>query len=182
VSDPGERAAGLPPRPASLSEASALPLLEVAKLRFLKHGARLRLTVEGDRSYLSVSVVRAFPLSEPRLFLSVRDTANKEIGLIVDPARLDPDNRRLVDAELERRYLVPIVSRILTAKERFGTVDWTMATDRGVCRFTTRNLREAIQRPAPGRFILTDVDGNRYDIQNVDGLDDRSQQLLLRHI
>ena len=57
-----------------------------------------------------------------------------------------------------------------------------METDRGVCRFTTRNLRENLQRPAPGRIILNDVDGNRYDIRNVDDLSFESQELLFRHM
>jgi hypothetical protein len=166
----------------TLVEASQLVFLDVKKLRFFTHGVTLRLTVEEDRSYLKVSVLRAFPLSEPRRFLSVRDGENKEIGLIVNPADLDVENRRLVEEELERRYLVPAVTRIVAAKERFGTVDWTVETNRGLCRFTTRNLRESVQRPSPGRIILNDVDGNRYDIRNLDDLSLASQELLFRHI
>ncbi len=166
----------------ALVEASQLALLDVKRLRFFKHGATLRLTVEGDRSYLKVGILRAFPLSEPSRFLSVRDDANKEAGLIVDPAELSVENRKLVEEDLERRYLVPAVKRIVAAKERFGTVDWTMETDRGVCRFTTRNLRENVQRPAPGRILLNDVDGNRYDIRNLADLNRESQELLFRHM
>jgi Domain of unknown function (DUF1854) len=168
--------------PLTLAEASQLVFLDVKKLRFFKHGVVLRLTVEEDRSYLKVSILRAFPLSEPNHFLSVRDSENEEVGLIVSPADLSIENRKLVEEDLARRYLVPAVTRIVTAKERFGTVDWTMETDRGMCRFTTRNLRENVQRPAPGRIILSDVDGNRYDIRNVDDLNLESQELLFRHI
>lgn len=171
-----------PETPVSLVEASRLVFLDVKKLRFFTHGVTLRLTVEEDRSYLKVSVLRAFPLSEPRRFLSVRDSENKEIGLILNPAELDVENRRLVDEEVERRYLVPSVTHIVGAKERFGTVDWTVETNRGLCRFTTRNLRENVQRPSPGRIILNDVDGNRYDIRNLDDLSLASQELLFRHI
>ena len=171
-----------PEAPVTLFEASQLVFLDARKLRFFKRGATLRLTVEEDRSYLKVSVLRAFPLSEPDRFLSVRDGANNEVGLIVNPADLGVENRKLVEEELERRYLVPAVTRIVAAKERFGTVDWTIETDRGVCRFTTRNLRENVQRPAPGRIILNDVDGNRYDIRNVDDLSLESQELLFRHM
>ena len=167
---------------ATLVEASQLVFLDVKTLRFFKHGATLRLTIEGDRSYPKVGILRGFPLSDPDRFLSVRDEANKEVGLIVDPAQLGVENRRLVEEDLERRYFVPAVTRIVAAKERFGTVDWTLETDRGVCRLTTRNLRENIQRPAPGRIILNDVDGNRYDIRNVDGLSRESQELLFRHL
>ena len=168
--------------PATLVEASKLTFLDSTRLRFFKHGATLRLTIEDDRSYLAVGIMRAFPLSEPHRFLSVRDSANNEVGLLVDPADLDGDNRTLVERELERRYPVPAVTRIVAAKERFGTVDWTMETDRGVCRFTTRNLRENVQRPAPGRIILSDVDGNRYDVRSVDNLSRESQDLLFRHL
>jgi Domain of unknown function (DUF1854) len=168
--------------PVTLVEAAQLVFLDVKKLHFFRHGVTLRLTIEDDRSYLKVSILRTFPLSEPDLLLSVRDSENKEIGLILNPEDLDAENRRLVNEELERRYLVPTVTRIVFAKERFGTVDWTMETNRGLCQFTTRNLRENIQRPSPGRIILNDVDGNRYDIRNLDDLSLASQELLFRHI
>jgi hypothetical protein len=168
--------------PATLVEASQLVLLDVTRLRFSKQRATLRLTIEGDRSYLQIGIVRAFPLSDPNQYFSVRDGANKEVGLIVDPSRLGVEDRQLVDEELQRRYFVPAVTRIVSAKERFGTVDWTVETDRGLCRFTTRNLRENVQRPAPERIILTDVDGNRYDIRNIDEVSRESQELLFRHM
>jgi hypothetical protein len=168
--------------PLSLVEASRLVLLDPRTLRFLKHGATLRLTVEADRSYVRVAILRAFPLSEPRRFLSVRDGAQKEVGLIVDLTELSAEGQALVQEDLDRRYLIPAVTRIVSAKERFGTVDWTIETDRGVCRFTTRNLRENVQRPAPGRIILNDVDGNRYDIRHLDALDRTSQDFLFRHM
>lgn len=170
------------PAPVSLLEAARLVLLLPSKLTFFKQGAVLRLTIEDDRSYLRVAVLRAFPLSEPNRYFSVRDGAGNEVGLIADPEELTPESRALVDADLQRRYLVPVVTLIRSAKERFGTVDWTMETDRGVCKFTTRNLRENVQRPSPERLIINDVDGNRYDIRNIDSLPRESQELLFRHI
>jgi len=170
-----------PPTP-GLVEASRLVLLDAGRLRFMAHGPILRLTVEDDRSYLRVAVLRAFPLSDPSHYLSVRDGKGSEVGLIVEPDALRPEDRALVLHELERRYLVPVVTRVVSARERFGTVEWTMETDRGEVRFTTRNLRENVQRPAPERIILNDVDGNRYDIRDVDALGRASQDLLFRHL
>jgi len=168
--------------PATLVEASKLVFLEPKKLRFHKDGAILRLTIEDDRSFLKVGVLRAFPLSERNRFFSVRDGENDEIGLIVNPTDLSAENQNLVDEDLQRRYFVPSVKKIVSAKERFGTVEWTVETDRGVCHFTTQNLRENVQRPAPGRIILNDVDGNRYDIRNLDELSRESQEILFRHL
>src|SRR5436309_3205561 len=133
------------PAPASTPvETADLRYLEPKKLRFFRHGATLRLTVEDERSVLKVAVVRAFPLSHPQQYLSVRDGDNKEVGLIVDAADLDDESRRLVAEDLERRYVVPVVRRIIAIKERFGTVDWEVETDRGVSRFTTRNTRDNV--------------------------------------
>ncbi|MCW8131225.1 MAG: DUF1854 domain-containing protein [Planctomycetota bacterium] len=168
--------------PVSLAEAAQLVLLDPKKLRFFRHGDSLRLTVADDRSLLKVAVLRAFPLSSPRRYLSVRDGNNKELGMIPDPEALDAESRALIEKDLERRYLVPWVKRIVATKERFGTVDWEMETDRGLCKLTTRNLRENVQRPAPGRIIITDVDGNRFDIRDVDALDAESQRMLFQNM
>jgi len=168
--------------PATLVEASRLVFLDPKKVQFFKHGATLRLTIEDDRSFPKVGILRAFPLSDRNRFLSVRDSAENEIGLIVNPDELGAELRKLVEEDLQRRYLVPAVKRVVSAKERFGTVEWVVETDRGLCRFTSQNLRENVQRPAPGRIILNDVDGNRYDIRNVDELSHESQELLFRHL
>lgn len=168
--------------PATLVEASQLVFLNPEKLRFMRHGATLRLTIEEDRSFPKVGVLRGFPLSDRNHFFSIRDSENNEIGLIVNPTELSAEDQKLIEDDLERRYFVPSLKRIVSAKERFGTVDWTVETDRGLCRFTTQNLRENVQRPAAGRIILNDVDGNRYDIRNVDELNRESQELLFRHL
>ncbi len=113
VPPPGRDAAGDEPdhrgrmSTPSLVEASRLVLLDPAKLRFLAHGPILRLTIEDDRSYLRVAILRAFPLSDPSRYLSVRDGQGKEIGLIAQPDALAAADRALVEHELERRYLVP---------------------------------------------------------------------------
>jgi hypothetical protein len=169
-------------RTSTPAEAVDLRFLEPRSLRFSRHGARLRLTVEGDCSYLNVAAVRVFPLSDPQRYVSVRDAGDKEIGIIADLRALDAGSRRLVAEDLDRRYIVPVVRRVLTVKERFGTVDWTVETDRGVRRFTTRNLRENVVQPSHNRYLIADVDGNRYDVRDLAALDGASQAWLVRHM
>jgi hypothetical protein len=163
-------------------ETTDLRILDPRRLCFSCQGARLHVTLEGDCSYIGVVVVRAFPLSDPQRYVSVRDAASNEIGLIADIRELDADSRRLVATELERRYIVPVVRRVLAVKERFGTVDWTIETDRGIRSFTTRNLRESVVQPSPNRYIITDVDGTRYDVRDLAALDGASQAWLVRYI
>jgi hypothetical protein len=129
-----------------------------------------------------VSVVRAFPLSRPERHFSVRDGKNAEVGIVVDVKALQGENRRLVEEELARRYLVPVIRRVLRVKERFGTVDWEVETDRGVRTFTMRSIRENVHQPSPGRYLLTDVESNRYDVPDLSALDLASQAWLTRYL
>ncbi|MEI7436893.1 MAG: DUF1854 domain-containing protein, partial [bacterium] len=166
----------------ALAEAAQLRVLDPLRLRFFKSGATLRLTIEGEYSVLKVVILRAFPLTFPQQYYSLRDGSGKDLGLIVNPGALEPESRRLVEADIERRYMTAVVRRIHSVTERFGTVDWEVETHRGTNRFTTRDLRDNVLRPTPVRVIFTDVAGNRYEIPDLNALDPKSQSWLLRHL
>jgi hypothetical protein len=163
-------------------ETGNLRYLDPDRLALARHGDALRLTLEGDRCYLQVSAVRAFPLSEPLRYISLRDATDDEIGIVADAAALDEGSRRLLEEELDRRYMVPVITAVLGIVERFGSVEWRVATDRGERSFTTRNLRENVTQPAPTRYLISDVDGNRFDIRDIAALDAASQRFLMRHL
>lgn len=172
----------LPAQPATLTEASDLRYLNPSTLQFFRHGATLRLTIENELSCLQVTVVRLFPLSEPQSYLSIRSGDNNEIGVLMAASELDLESRQLVAEELERRYLVPVVQRVIAVKERFGTIEWQVETDRGTRTFTTRELRENVAQPSPNRYLLSDVDGNRYDVRDLQALDPASRMHLSRYL
>ena len=166
----------------SLAEAARLRVIEARKVRFSKTGSRLDMTLEGEKTYEKVTIRRAFPLSMPACHHSVRDSDNKEIGMLCGIENLDAEGRRLFDLELERRYLVAIIRKIVKVTERFGTVDWDVETNRGACRFTTRDLRENAIRAGAGHYLLTDVENNRFEVPDLNALDPNSQALLIRHL
>lgn len=167
---------------ASLAEAAQLRMLDAGKVRFSRTGARLDMTVEGDKTYEKVTVRRAFPLSVPTCHHSVRDSSNKEIGMLCGIENLDPESRHLVELELERRYMVAVIWKVAKVTERFGTVDWEVETDRGACRFTTRDLRDNAIRVGTGHYLLTDIENNRFEVPDLNRLDQDSQTLLMRHL
>lgn len=161
------------------STSTELRFLDPAKLRFARKGAALVLTVEGDaKPYEQVTVIRSLPLSHPDRFWSVRHEKNQEVGVIVMPRDLPAEQRELLDAEMRRRYMMPVILAIREIRERFETLDWSVDTDRGAWRFTTRQLRDTLLHPAPGRYILTDVEGNRFDVPDAAVLPPESQKLL----
>lgn len=169
-------------RAQTAAETTDLRYLDATRLRFEQVEAQLRLFIANECCYANVSVLRIFPLSQTDRYLSVRDGKNNEVGIITDLRELDRWSQRLINDALERRYVIPVISQITEVRERFGTVEWQVETDRGPRRFTTRNTREHSMQPSPGRFLLTDVDGNRYDVRDLDALDSASQAWIMRHV
>jgi hypothetical protein len=165
----------------NLVEAAQLRLLRPRTLRFFKAGATLRLEIADEACWLRVVVLRAFPLTQPTRYFSVRDGAGNEIGVLASLDDLDAASRDLLEAEIERRYMVSTIHRVVSVKERFGTVDWEVETHRGRRRFTTRDLREHVLRPSPNHCLITDVEENRFEIPDIEALDAASQAAQLRH-
>lgn len=155
-----------------------LEYLDPRKLHFAKRGDVLRLTIEEDKSYLKVRPVRAFPLTELNEFIGLLDAiSGHDIGMLRSLKGLDGPTRQLVQKELEKRYFIPKIKRIVQAKKEFGTVYWDVETDRGNRKFVMRGIRDSTHEIEPGRYLINDVDGNRFEIFRIDDLDSRSQIL-----
>jgi len=165
----------LPPPTESSDE---LRILTPSAIQLRREGPRLQLRQEGEETWREVALVRLFPLSEPERWVSVLDKDGKEVGVLLELRELSSENLALAREELRRRYLVPQIARVLSCRDRFDLVEWTVQTDRGKRQFLTRNLREQIKEPTASRLTLTDVEGNRYDIPNVTALDPLSRRWL----
>lgn len=149
--------------------------LDPRKLHFEKAGDTLRLTIEDDRSYLKVHSVRAFPLSVLNEYIGFLDAiSGKEIGMIRSLRDLDGRTRQLIQADLYRRYFIPKIARITKAKKEFGTVYWEVETDRGTRQIVIRGIRDSIREIEPGRYMVNDVDGSRFEIPQLSEFDARS--------
>ncbi len=165
----------LPP-PSKLS--TELRFLDSSSVHFRRNGNRLQMRQDAESAWQEVNLVRLFPLSEPDKWISLVDQEGKEIGILQNLVGLSPESREHVEEVLRRRYLVPRIHRILACRDRFDLVEWTVETDRGRVTFQTRNLREQVREPLPNRLTLTDVEGNRYDVLDVNALDPQSRRML----
>lgn len=139
---------------------------------------RLRMTVGQDRSYPTVKPVWAAPLSHPDRYLCLLDGKGKEIVTLDEPSKLSQPSLDAVLAELGRRYLTAQIHRVLEARSEFGATYWTVVTDRGQRDFVTQSLQENAQWLGDGHLLLVDVDGNRFEIKDVEQLDLRSRTLI----
>ena len=138
----------------------------------------LRLTIEADRSYLKVRVVCAAPLSQPDRYICFLDEKNEVICTVEDPIDLDAVSQRIVKEEIEQRYMTAIIKRIDSLKSEFGVSYWEVETDRGDREFVVRNVSENAQWITDRRLLLLDVDGNRFEIANLEVLDKKSRGLV----
>src|SRR5690606_16173474 len=85
---------------------------EKMMLRRESNGDGLCLTVWDDgegsiRAYQGVTVRRAFPISGADEMLTFADRDGNEIGVLLDPAALDPTSRETLAAQMEMAYFVP---------------------------------------------------------------------------
>jgi len=139
----------------------------------LTGGGFVSLAYNGE-TYKRVNLSRAFPFSEPDEFISVRDPDNKEIGIIRYLSDFDGETQKLIRRQMKLRYFTPVILKINKVTEEFGYTYWDTLTDIGGCRFTVRNERSSFIRLAGDRVIINDIDGNRYDLPDLDALDRKS--------
>ena len=149
--------------------------VDVKSVRLFREPAwTLRLTIENDRSYTRVKIVRAAPLSHPHKYISLLDIKDEEVCMIPALSDLDEDMQAIVTEELDRRYLTSIVQKVNSVRNEFGTSYWEVSTDRGEREFVVQNVSENAQWLGDHRLLLLDVDGNRFEIVDLNALDKKS--------
>lgn len=139
---------------------------------------RLRVEIRDDRTVLSAKVKRVFPISDPNKYLSILDGADKEVGILRNPSDLDRDSKAALEAELDRRYFTPVIREIRALKQDGGMWLFNVVTQRGPTAFYVRHWRDNAYEIKPGRWHIQSVDGQRYEIVDIDALDSRSLRLL----
>ena len=120
----------------------------------------------GDKEYSRVGVYLTFPLTEPEEYISIReaDEKAKEIGIIEKLSDLDKDQQEMIREQIKLRYFMPTIVKVLDIKDEYGYAYWNVTTGFGACRFTTRMSGDAVILLSESRLMVTDIDGNRYEI------------------
>jgi len=160
--------------------AQALRYVEASEVRAWRPegAAHLRLEIADDRTILSARIKLAFPLSDPDRLISIQDGDGKEVALLRTLDGLEPETRRWIDQQLDRRYFTPRIDRIEVLKQEAGMWRFVVKTQRGDAEFYVRNWRDSAHEIAPNRWQINSVDGGRFEILNLDALDAQSLRLL----
>lgn len=136
--------------------------------------AEIKFTDDGRRDYGRVVLHRAFPFDNPTRIISVQDEEGNEIGIIRDLADFDENTRAELELVLDKKYFIPEIKKIISAKDRFGFLYCKCETDCGICEFVIRNPYSNIIHSGEKSVFIIDIDGNRYAISDVSALDKKS--------
>ena len=124
--------------------------------------------------------VRAFPITDPEEFISIKEPDSREkgkgaeIGLIRQMIDFDPETQALLREELDRRYFTPVIKKLLGVKEKFGYFYWDAETSAGKVSFVMTNITSNIRTLEDGRVFIHDIDGNCFQIPDPSKLDKAS--------
>lgn len=132
-------------------------------------GGFLSLCIDGE-SYDRIGVYLAFPFSDPDKYVSIREKDDKaaEIGIIEDLNKdVDESTAALLKEQIALRYFTPKIKRVHSIKTEYGFAYFDVTTDAGRCRFTIRMNGGAIVSLTDTRVIISDLDGNRFEIPDI---------------
>ena len=139
----------------------------------------VNLTLASGEKYNSLEPRRLFPVSRADSFITLLDSAGVEIAVVRDMTDITDESREVIYASLEDYYLVPHITRIISKGEKYGTLRWTVETDRGIKSFDIRNRNQDIRMYPGGKVRVRDSDDNRYTIDDYNKLDQHSKTLLI---
>lgn len=153
--------------------------------RFLRSSGNLislELTLPGKEPefFERVVLLRAFPLTNPTEFISVKEPDSKElgngkeIGMIRYMNDFDEETTMLFLEELDRRYFAPKIKKIHSCREKFGYSYWNVETTAGSVTFTLSNPFANIRILDGGSVLINDIDGNVFEITDPKKLDTAS--------
>ncbi len=138
---------------------------------------RLMFTDAAGEQHVDVEPIRAFPLTEPRRWISICNAAGREITAIDDLATLPEALQKTLTTELDRREFLPAVQRILNITLDAEPTEWTVETDRGPTKFLLDGA-DSVRRVGKHRCLISDMQGVRYIVNDVEKLDAHSRRLL----
>ena len=149
-----------------LPSATETPLTGENAVFEVTEGRMLNVAVDGY-TFERVAVHSSFPHSDPTHYISIRTKDNREVGLIKDIAAFSDEQRAILFEEMKIRYFSPVITHIIKVKDDHGYIHWAVETDCGECRFTVRGGGGSVIQPTRDRYVITDVDGNRFIIPDV---------------
>lgn len=134
--------------------------------------------VEHKRIFLQ----RNFPNDCYYTYISVLDENNAEIGIITDVEQFDEKTAEILKRELKRKYFITRIEKIISVKEKYGFSYWKTEAEGKELSFTLQDTSRSITKTSDDHLFITDIDGNRYEIESFSALDRKSRKAIELYI
>jgi len=142
----------------------------------------LLLTFADGKTFADVQIVCAAPLSQPNRYICFLNSAGEEICMIRDLSDLAPSDRLMAEEELRIRYITSVIQRVISVRREGGTLYWKTDSDRGLRELVVQNSDENVRWLSERCVLLIDVDGNRFQVPDINALDRRSARMLAENL
>ena len=117
-----------------------------------------------DKKYDRVLLKRALPFGAPEDYICVSDIERNELGILEHVSEFDADQQALIHKELSLRYFTPVISDIISIKEKMGHFYFDVKIGSVKKSFTVKDLSKNV-RTHDENIDIIDIDGNRYRIE-----------------
>jgi len=162
---------------------SDLGIMDLSQAEFFKsEGGFAGLKYKGEE-YKHIVLRRIMPIDQPMNYISIADNDNKEIAILKAVDDLRPDQRLIVEQELDNRYYSPQVLDVTSVRDKLGYVymEMKLRNKQGneyekscAIKDVSRNIRML----SGNSVIIFDVDGNRYVVPDLKALNKQSLRKL----
>ncbi len=143
----------------------------------------VNLTTKDGSVYEDLEPRRLFPYTNKTMFITLLDRDERELGFVRDLEELDEASRNAIEECFKEYYMIPKILKVLDCEDKFGTLKWTVLTDRGEVTFNIKNRHSDIKHLyGTPRVIVRDSNDNRYEIPDIDSLDAKSGRFLFAYL
>jgi hypothetical protein len=148
--------------------------IQMFKLR--RAGDRILYYAGDGEEGIPVRVSWARPLTDRGGEVAIlHATKKQEITTLGDFKHLDSDSQEIVAEELERRYFLPKITKVMRTTATFGNRYWDVETDCGEREFLVKSPETDVTWITEDRCVLKDALGNCYEIESLEALDRTSR-------
>ena len=142
----------------------------------------LTLVENGEKNRVGiVEVKRAFPFESLDEYLVLEDEKGTDRGLIRRLSERSEEEQRILNKALAVRYFMPQITAVEKVNDRFGFSYFKVDTTAGKLEFSVRDPYRSIVVLGK-RMILTDADGNRFEIPDVDALPKKDRRKIEQYL
>jgi len=153
-------------------------IIDINKIVFFKSKNGFIGMKYNEKEYKRIILSRTMPYTNPESYICIADTDMNEIGILEKVSSLSKEQAEIVRDELSKRYFNPIITEVESAKMKMGYVYFDVILTTGKKVFTVKDFSRNIRQLDSNRLVITDVDGNRYLIENFEALDAKSKKRL----